>query len=53
MQPWHHLCHTRGTGSRIVEDDTRTRATAIVTAMTEAGVTNAATAEELMPLVYD
>ncbi len=34
-------------------DDTRIRATAIVTAMTEAGVTDKATAEELMPLVYD
>ena len=36
-----------------MEDDPRARATEIVSALTEVGVADGATAEELMPLVYD
>jgi len=36
-----------------VSDDAKTRATEIVSALTEAGAVDPASAEELMPLVYD
>ena len=36
-----------------MEDDPRARATEIVSALTEVGIADGATAEELMPLVYD